>query len=101
MLWSRLKGRSEDRPVFRRQYAFGMIIFDFYCVPAKLAVEVDGSTHWTDEARAKDDARDVWLHRHGIEVLRIGGGEVYRDLGGVVDGVILVALARRPPVGGA
>ena len=45
MLWSRLKGCGEGRPVVRRQYAFGSIIFDFYCVPAKPAVEVDGSTH--------------------------------------------------------
>jgi len=65
MLWSRLKGRGGDRPVFRRQHAFGTIIFDFYCVPAKLAVEIDGSTHWDEEARAKDEARDIWAMRQG------------------------------------
>ena len=65
MLWSRLKGRGGDRPVFRRQHAFGTIIFDFYCIPAKLAVEIDGSTHWDEEARAKDEARDIWAMRQG------------------------------------
>jgi very-short-patch-repair endonuclease len=94
MLWSRLKGRGTDRPVFRRQHAFGTIIFDFYCVPAKLAVEIDGSTHWSEEKQGKDEVRDAWLAKQGVAVLRIGAGEVYRDLGGVTDGVILYALER-------
>ena len=94
MLWSRLKGRGQGRPVFRRQHAFGTIIFDFCCVPAKLAVEIDGSTHWSDKKRAKDEARDIWAHRQGIAVLRIDASNVYRDLGGVADGLIRLALER-------
>jgi very-short-patch-repair endonuclease len=94
MLWSRLKGRGRDRPISRRQHAFGTIIFDFYCVPARLAVEIDGSTHWGEEERARDEARDIWAIRQGIAVLRIGASEVYRDLGSVTDGVIRLALER-------
>jgi very-short-patch-repair endonuclease len=94
MLWSRLRHRGEDRPIFRRQYAYEQMIFDFYCPTAKLAVEIDGSTHWDDEKRDKDQARDMWLKRRGIEVLRIGAGDVYRDLSGVADRVILSALGR-------
>jgi very-short-patch-repair endonuclease len=94
MLWSRLRGRGEGRPVFRRQHPLGAVILDFYCPAAKLAVEIDGSAHWTDEKIAKDEARDRWLAQQGIEVLRIGAGEVYRNLGQVADGVILSAIAR-------
>jgi very-short-patch-repair endonuclease len=64
------------------------MIFDFYCPAAKLAIEVDGSTHWSDEARAKDEARDAWLQQRGITVLRVGAGEVYRNLSEVVDGIL-------------
>ena len=71
MLWSRLKQRGTGKPVSRRQQAFGTIIFDFYCVPTKLAVEIDGATHWSDERRAKDEARDILAMRQSIEVLRI------------------------------
>ena len=46
------------------------------------------------EKRAKDEARDLWLHRQGVAVMRIGAGEVYRDLGGVTDGVIRRAIER-------
>jgi very-short-patch-repair endonuclease len=61
LLWTRLRGRAEGRPTFRRRHPFGGIILDFYCAEARLAVEVDGATHWSDEAQAKDAARDHWL----------------------------------------
>jgi very-short-patch-repair endonuclease len=64
---------------------------DFYCPAARLAVEIDGSTHWDDDKRAKDAARDRWLRSQGIAVLRVEAGKLYRDLGGVADGVILRA----------
>jgi very-short-patch-repair endonuclease len=92
MLWSRLKGRGRDQPIFRRQFAYESMIFDFYCPAAKLAVEIDGSTHWDEEKQAKDQARDAWLARRGITVSRIGAGEVYRNLAEVADGLILRAL---------
>jgi very-short-patch-repair endonuclease len=92
MLWSKLKGRGRGQPIFRRQFAYRSMIFDFYCPAARLAVEVDGSTHWDDEKREKDAARDAWLAGQGIEVMRVGAGAVYRDLSGVADGVILRAL---------
>ncbi|MET0273704.1 MAG: DUF559 domain-containing protein [Phenylobacterium sp.] len=88
---SRLKGRGRDRPIFRRQFAYQSMIFDFYCPAAKLAVEIDGSTHWDEEKQARDEARDAWLARRGIFVTRIGAGQVYRDLGGVADAAILRA----------
>jgi len=94
MLWSRLKGRGKDQPIFRRQFAFGSMIFDFYCVAAKLAVEIDGATHWDEDKRAKDEARDRWLATQGIAVLRIGAGLIYQNLNRAADGVILRALER-------
>ncbi len=92
MLWSRLKGRGRGQPIFRRQFAYDSMIFDFYCPAARLAVEIDGATHWSEEKRAKDEARDAWLAGRGIFVLRIGAGAVYQGLGGVADAVILGAL---------
>ncbi|HET6970172.1 MAG TPA: endonuclease domain-containing protein [Phenylobacterium sp.] len=95
MLWSRLRRRAGgDHPVFRRQHPIGSIILDFYCPAAKLAVEVDGRTHWTDEQRVRDEARDRWLAEQGIAMMRIGAGAVYRDLSQVADGVILRAEER-------
>ncbi|MBX3484355.1 endonuclease domain-containing protein [Phenylobacterium sp.] len=95
ILWTRLRGRGADKPTFRRQHPFGSIILDFYCPSARLAVEVDGRTHWDDAAREKDAARDYWLGTQGIEVMRIDASHVYRDLADVVDGILRRAEERR------
>ena len=103
MLWSRLRGRGPDKPTFRRQHPFGSIILDFYCPAARLAVEVDGATHWDEAARRKDEARDHWLMSQGISVLRIPAARVWQDLGGIADGVIRQAealIALPPPRSG-
>jgi very-short-patch-repair endonuclease len=89
MLWSRLRGRGPDRPAFRRQHPFGALILDFYCASVRLAVEVDGATHWDAAAQARDAARDRWLAAQGVTVMRVPAGWIYRDLGGVADAVLL------------
>jgi len=94
MLWSRLRGRTGERPLFRRQHPIGSIILDFYCPSARLAVEVDGSTHWDDEARARDEVRDRWLRGQGLEVVRVPASSVYADLRQVVDAILQLAEAR-------
>jgi very-short-patch-repair endonuclease len=93
MLWSRLRGRGPDKPTFRRQHPFGSIILDFYCPAARLAVEVDGATHWDEESRAKDEVRDRWLMSQGVKVHRIPASQVYRDLAGVTDAVMVETAA--------
>jgi len=89
ILWSRLRGRRGEHPTFRRQHPFGSMILDFYCPAAKLAVEIDGATHWDDDARIRDVARDRWLAGQGVEVMRIPASRVYHDLHGVMDEVLL------------
>ena len=89
-----MRGRGADKPTFRRQHPFGSIILDFYCPAARLAVEVDGATHWDEAAQAKDAARDRWLVSQDVRVYRIPAGRIYHDLGGATDGVLLYAQAR-------
>ena len=55
---------------FQRQKAIGNYIIDFYCASAKLAIELDGSGHYTPESMKKDDERTTMLQRYGIEVIR-------------------------------
>ncbi|MFN9846768.1 MAG: endonuclease domain-containing protein [Alphaproteobacteria bacterium] len=88
ILWTRLRGRSPDKPTFRRQHPFGSVILDFYCPSARLAVEVDGATHWDDAAQARDEARDHWLRSQGVDVMRIPASQVYNQLGDVVDAIL-------------
>ena len=55
---------------FQRQKVIGNYIIDFYCASAKLAIELDGSGHYTPESMKKDDERTTMLQSHGIEVIR-------------------------------
>jgi very-short-patch-repair endonuclease len=89
ILWSRLRGRGGEHATFRRQHPVGSMILDFYCPALKLALEVDGATHWGDDAQLRDAARDRWLARQGVEVMRIPASRIYHDLHGVMDEVLL------------
>jgi very-short-patch-repair endonuclease len=44
-LWSLVRAKRIGGFKFRRQYAIGNYIADFVCLPARLIVEIDGSTH--------------------------------------------------------
>ena len=92
MLWSRLRGRGPEKPTFRRQHPIGSFIVDFFCPSARLAIEVDGSTHWDDDRRRRDEVRDRWLEGQGITVLRVPASLIYRRLDAVVDRIVLRAL---------
>jgi very-short-patch-repair endonuclease len=94
MLWTRLKGRFEDRPVFRRQFPIGPFVLDFYCPAAKLVVEVDGFWHFDHRGMARDERRDRWLRAQGLEIVRIGAGKVLADADEVAQGVIVLACER-------
>jgi very-short-patch-repair endonuclease len=95
MLWTRLRGRAPDRPTFRRQHPLGLVVLDFYCPSARLAIEVDGMTHWDEQAQWRDRARDQWLERQGVTVMRIDASAVYRDADAAADAIWREAQALR------
>lgn len=68
-LWGRVR-RHRLGPKFRRQHTFGPYTLDFYCPDAHLAVELDGGQHYDGIQRLKDLARDEWLAKRGVRVLR-------------------------------
>ena len=83
-LWQALRRRGLDGLKFRRQHPIGPFILDFYCVSAKLAVEIDGAIHTLGDIPKRDASRDFWLERHGITVLRIEARHVRDQLDAVL-----------------
>ena len=61
---------------FYRQRVIGSYIVDFYCVRARLAIELDGSQHIEDAGLASDAERDSVLSSAGIAVLRFSNADV-------------------------
>ena len=92
-LWQYLRtSRTGFR--FRRQYSVDVFVLDFFAPRLKLAIEVDGDSHFTEEAIEYDQRRTAFLEAFGIEVLRVTNLDVATNMEGVMD-VILAAIRRR------
>ena len=78
-LWSALRDRRMAGVKFRRQHPVKPYILDFYCHELKLAIELDGGQHNTDEGRAHDEQRSRFLAEQGIQVLRFWNNDVFQQ----------------------
>jgi very-short-patch-repair endonuclease len=77
-LWALLKGKQVEGRKFRRQHSIGYYIIDFYCPLEKLAVELDGQHHFTEEGQAHDKERTRYLSTLNIRVVRFENEEVFQ-----------------------
>jgi len=82
VLWHHFR-RKQLGVRIRRQHPIGPYIADFYCISARLVIEVDGSTHRAEQ-RKHDQQRDAWMAERGVQVLRISARDVSTNLGGIV-----------------
>ena len=62
---------------FRRQHRFGRFVLDFYCAALRLAIEIDGAPHLTEEGKRHDAARTKDLESMGVRVVRFSNNAVY------------------------
>ena len=84
-LWRSLQGKKLDGFKFRRQHSIDRYILDFFCPSAHLAIELDGDTHYTEEAVEYDRIRDEYLEAVGIKLVRYRNEDVYENLEGVLE----------------
>lgn len=82
-LWQLLRGGKIGKK-FRRQHPFGSKILDFYCDECRLAIEVDGSIHDTNEHQQNDREREAALGEYEIRTLRFTNDEVLNDTNNVI-----------------
>ncbi len=87
MLWLRLRGKGLNGFKFRRQYSIGKFIVDFYCPQLKLAIEVDGDSHFTENAVKNDIERQNIIEAYGITFLRFTNLDIYENLENVLDSI--------------
>jgi very-short-patch-repair endonuclease len=87
LLWSKLKN-SQIGFKFRRQHSIGGYIVDFYCPSKRLAIEIDGSQHFTKDNQEYDSIRTKFFEGLDIEVLRFTNAEINTNIDGVVQKII-------------
>ena len=62
-----------------KQRIIGRFIVDFYCAPARLVIELDGSQHYEPHGLVYDSERDEFLTALGLKILRFSNREIDRD----------------------
>jgi len=93
--WRLLRGRRLGGFKFRRQHPFGPFVLDFSCVERRLAVEADGSGHFSGAGEESDTRRTGYHKTKGVEVLRFTNTEVPQT----ADVVALVIVHRLEAAG--
>lgn len=94
LLWRLLRNRRLCGYKFRRQHPITPYVLDFYCDDAKLAIELDGGQHNTDEAREHDEIRTRFLAEQGITVLRVWNDQVLTETEVVLEAIHRALTAR-------
>lgn len=95
-LWGMLQHSNLGGFKFRRQHSVGRYIVDFYCPSQRLAIELDGDSHFTDEAMEYDRQRTAFLNALNIRVLRFLNTDVYENLDAVCEKVLEELKATTP-----
>jgi very-short-patch-repair endonuclease len=100
VLWAKLRRRQLLGYKFRRQYSVGTHVVDFYCPTARLAIEVDGDSHFQKGSAARDRARQTVIESFGIRFLRFRNVEVFEQLDAVLGAVAkdLLGLGAEHPL---
>ena len=79
---------------FRRQRRDGKYIMDFYCVKARLCIELDGDQHFDEEGRLYDEKRTGYLVGRDMAVLRFTNREVNQQFQKVCETIDTVLAER-------
>jgi len=83
ILWKELSRKQMHGYKFSRQYGVDQYILDFYCPRLKLAIEVDGDSHFVPGAEDQDKARQKHIEAFGILFLRFTNADVCENIDGV------------------
>ena len=94
ILWSKLKDRKLLGCKFRRQFGIESYTVDFYSADIRLAIELDGDSHYGQGSQERDRRRDATIRSFGIQILRILNNDVYENLDGVWEAIARVARER-------
>ncbi|WP_420316355.1 endonuclease domain-containing protein [Ekhidna sp.] len=80
LLWQELRAGSIKGYKFNRQKPLDQYIVDFYCKKLNLVIEVDGSSHYHEEARLQDKARQEILEAMELSFLRFDDLDVKQNM---------------------
>lgn len=80
LLWQELRAGQIKGYKFNRQKPLDHYIVDFYCKRLDLVIEVDGSSHYHEEALLQDQERQEVLEAMELSFLRFDDLDVKRNM---------------------
>lgn len=87
MLWQYLRRKQLKGYKFKRQFSIDAFVIDFYCPKAKLAIEIDGDSHFGVGAKDYDEKRQKHIEALGVTVIRFRNDEVRGALEHVLENI--------------
>ena len=75
-LWSLIRNRKISGQKFKRQFSIGRYVLDFYCPAIRLAIEIDGEYHQSNDMKDYDLDRQQSIESLGIKFLRFSNKEI-------------------------
>ena len=97
ILWGYLRNKRLYGLKFWRQYSIGPYIVDFYCPKYRLAIEVDGDSHFLPGAQEYDAKRQQFIESFNITVIRFLNTDVRYSIDAVLSIIQDVALELHHP----
>jgi very-short-patch-repair endonuclease len=85
IVWQKLRCKQLENCKFRNQYSVDRFVLDFYSPELKLAIEIDGDSHFLEGAAQYDEERQIFIESTGIKFLRFTNKDVYENLNGVLE----------------
>ena len=88
-LWYYLRNKNLKGYKFRRQFSIDNFIVDFFCPKLKLAIEVDGDSHYIDSrATEYDKKREKLLTGQKVKILRFTNTDVDQNIDSVIEKIL-------------
>ncbi|GAA4932127.1 DUF559 domain-containing protein [Algibacter agarivorans] len=81
---------------FNRQIPIDNFIVDFYCKDLQLAIEVDGTIHFTEGQQEKDSLRQSRLESLGVYIVKFSDLDVKHNLSWVLEEIKKVIWDMKP-----
>ena len=86
IVWTYLRRKQILNERYLRQFSVEYYVLDFYCPRLKLAIEIDGDSHFINQdAIDYDKERQAYIENLGIEFLRFRNEEVFADNDAVIN----------------
>lgn len=83
---------------FRDQKIVGPYIVDFFCNKVRLSIELDGSQHYEENGKKRDEIRTTYLEMLEIKELRFPNTYIWNNFEGVCEAIHYEVERRRNDV---